>query len=272
MGAALQRMGPEIDASHSQATVAVLLSYDARFALQNQPQNPGFSYEALIASYYRALWKRHIPTDIISPDADLARYRLIIAPALYILDETTAARLHAYVACGGALVTTCRSGVMDAHNVVVNQALPGLLAELCGVELEEYDSLEPGDTLSLIAGNLLDGGSFAARTWADVLEPRGAVVLARYGGCNAADYYAGRAAVTAHASGLGQAMYAGTIPDHAFLDQLAGWLCERQGMAAHLDAAQSLEMSLRESDDARFLFLLDGTALEQRIDAGVGGA
>jgi len=271
MGETLQRMGTEIDGSHSPAAAALLLSYDSRFALQNQPQNPGFSYEALFASYYRALWKRHIPVDIIPPSADLSSYRLVIAPALYILDEATAARLHAYVACGGTLVITCRSGVMDEHNVVVNQALPGLLAGLCGAEVEEYDSRDPGDTLSLVAADGLGGGCFGACTWADVLEPKGATALARYGAHSGADYYAGRAAVTAHAFGQGRAIYVGTIPDDAFLDQLTGWLCEKQGIAAPLDAPEGIEVTVRESDDARFLILLNGTVEEQRINIGGGG-
>jgi beta-galactosidase len=271
LGAALQRMGTQIDSSHSQATAALLLSYDSRFALQNQPQNPGFNYEAIFASYYRALWNRHIPMDIIPPDADLSRYMLVIAPALYILDDATAARLRDYAAGGGTLVTTCRSGVMDAHNVVVNQALPGLLASLCGIEVEEYDSRDPGDTLSLVAADLLGGGSFVACTWADVLEPNGAEVLARYGAHSGADYYAGRAAVTAHAFGRGQAIYVGTVPDDAFLDQLTGWLCKGRGIAAPLDVPQGIEVTVRDSGDARFLFLLNGTAEEQRVNVGSGG-
>ena len=266
MGATLKRIDAEIEGSLVQAPVALLLSYDSRFAIQNQPQNPGFSYENLFASYYRALWKRNISLDIISPQADLSRYGLVIAPALYILDGELAARLQAYVAGGGTLVTTCRSGVMDEHNVVVNQVLPGLLAEVCGVEVEEYDSRGEEDAVSLLAADPLGGGVFTARTWADVLDPRGAMALARYG----ADYYAGRAAVTAHRFGQGQAIYVGTIPDDDFLERLIDWLCEERGISTPMDVPQGVEITVRESDDARFLFLLNGTTEEQWINVGDG--
>jgi len=267
MGATLQRIGSEIEGSHIQAPAALLLSYDSRFAFQNQPQNPDFSYEALFTAYYRALWRRNISLDIVPPEADLSRYELIVAPALYILDEGTAARLRDYVAGGGTLVTTCRSGVMDEHNVVINRALPGLLAEVCGVEVEEYDSRDPGDTVPIVATELLGGGTYTAHTWADVLEPRGATVLAHYG----ADYYAGRAAVTLHPLGRGQAVYVGTIPDDHFLERLLGWLCEERGITAQLTVPQGVEVTVRESEDARFLFLLNGTTEGQRVNVGDGG-
>jgi beta-galactosidase len=271
LGAALRKMGTEIDGSQSQAAAALLLSYDSRFALQNQPQNPRFSYEALFTSYYRALWKHSIPVDIISPDADLSGYKLVIAPALYILDETSASRLHAYVACGGTLVITCRSAVMNEHNVVVNQALPGLLADLCGVEVVEYDSLESGDTLSLVAADILGGGSFTACTWADVLEPKGAMVLARYGDRSGTDYYAGRASVTAHGFGQGLAIYVGTVPDAALLDQLTSWLCKTQAIAPPINAVNGIEVTVRRTVDAQLLFILNGTTERQAVDVGAGG-
>jgi beta-galactosidase len=267
MGNTLKRIGAQIEGSHPQAQAALLLSYDSRFAFQNQPQNPAFSYEALFGSYHRALWKRNIGLDIVPPEADLSGYRLVIAPALYILDEPTAARLREYVAGGGTLVTTCRSGVMDEHNVVVAQALPGRLAEVCGVEVEEYDSRDPGATIGLITADTLGEGAFTARTWADVLDPRGATVLARYG----EDYYAGRAAVTAHSFGQGQAIYVGTIPDDDFLERLTGWLCDEREMAPPLDVPQGVELAVRQTDAARLLFLLNGTPERQRINVGDGG-
>jgi beta-galactosidase len=268
MGGALRRIGSQIDNTRVRTSAALLLSYDSRFAFQNQSQNPGFSYEDLFTHYYRALWKRHIGLDVVPLHADLSPYELVVAPALYILDEEAASRLQAYVAGGGTLITTCRSGVMDEHNVAVGRALPGLLAEVCGVEVEEYDSRDAGDSLSLIAEAPLRGGTFTAHTWADVLAPAGAAsVLAHYG----ADYYAGRAAVTVHRFGQGQAIYVGTIPDDRFLEQLVGWLCEERGIVPPLDVPEDVEITLRESGSGRFLFILNGSADERAICVESGG-
>ena len=267
MGATLGRAGAEIEGSGFKARAAMLLSYDSRFAFQNQPNNPDFSYETLFTGCYRALWKQNVGVDIVSPVVDLSDYAVVVAPALYILPEDTADRLREYVADGGALVTTCRSGVMDEHNVVVNQALPGLLADVCGVEVDEYDSLDPEMTTSVVAADSLGGEAYTSRVWADVLEPRGADVLA----CYASDYYAGRAAVTTHRFGQGQAVYVGTVADQDFLDRLVDWLCEERGIAAPLGVPQGVELTVRESGDARLLFILNGTDREQSIDLGDGG-
>ena len=267
MGEQLRQIGAQISDSQVKARAAMLLSYDSRFAFQNQPNNPKFSYEELFEGFYRALWKKSIGVDIVSPRSDLTGYDIVIAPALYILERSTADSLRAYVDAGGTLVTTCRSGVMDEHNVVVNQALPGLLVEICGVEVDEYDSLYQEDAVVLLTTSELGEDHFSSQTWVDVLEPRGADVLARYD----SGYYAGRAAVTRHRIGDGQALYMGAIADQPFLDRLVHWVCESQGIGSHLGAPAGVEVTVRESDGARFLFILNGTLEDQVVDAGDGG-
>ena len=266
MGVTLRRIGAAIEGSRVETPAAMLLSYDSRFAFQNQPNNPDLSYRALFTSFYRALWKRNIGVNVVSPEADLAEYKLVIAPALYILGWEMAHQLREYVAQGGTLITSCRSGVMDEHNVVVDQALPGLLAEVCGVEVDEYDSRDPGDTASLVAAERLGGGTFSAQAWIDVLEPRGATVLAHYG----SDYFAERAAVTMHRFGQGQAIYVGTVPGQSFVDRLVAWLCEQRQIAAPLACPDGVEVTVRGSEDAQFLFILNGTDQKQATDVGDG--
>ena len=267
MGQRLEALGPVLDGSRVQAPVAMVLSYDSRFALQNQPQNPGFSYEDLFTRFYRALWTRNIGIDVVPPDADLSPYALVSAPALYILPSETAQRLSAYVRSGGLLVTTCRTGVMDVHNVVVDQALPGLLAEVCGVEVDEYDSRPPQDACTVAATSLLGGGTYSARTWADVLAPKGAEVLANY----SADWFAGRAAITAHDHGEGMAIYIGVIPSDHLMDRVVGWACKQRDIVSPLGVSRGVEVTVREKDGSRYVFLLNGTGSRQTTDIGDGG-
>ena len=266
MGAPLQRVGPTIDGSQVRTQAAMLLSYDSRFAFQNQYQNPGFNYDAIFGAYHRALWKLSIGVEIVQPGADLSGFELVIAPALYVLAKDVADQLRAHVESGGTLVFTCRSGIVDEFNVVYEFAPPGLLAELCGVEVEEYDSRIPGRTLPIVAEDVLGGETFTAGVWADVLDPRGATVLARYG----SDYFADRAAATIHKSGRGHAVYVGTIPEQPFVDRLIGWLCEERGLQAPLATPEGVEVTMRESDEAEFVFVLNGSGEERLIDVGDG--
>ncbi len=267
MGATLQRIGERLQGSRVAGDVAMLLSYDSRFALQNQPHNDHLDYPTVFQGLYRALWERNLGVQVVPPEADLSDFRLVIAPLLYILDEDLARRLSDYVAGGGTLVVTCRSGVMDVDNVIVDRKLPGLLADLCGVTVEEYDSLEDGRTVALQGEGAWAGAEGAGTAWADVLALQGAEALARY----AADYYKGEPAITAHRHGEGLAIYLGTLPDAATAGQLVAWLSDTLGLQSPIAAPAGVEVTERVSEQGRFLFLLNGTADAQSVDLGAGG-
>ncbi len=267
MGEALERIGDKLDGSRVAGDVAMLLSYDSRFAFQNQPHNPHLDYPDIFQRLYRSVWERNLGVQIVSPEADLDGFQLVIAPLLYVMDEDVAQRLRNYVSNGGTLVVTCRTGVTDMDNVIVDAKLPGLLAEVFGVTVEEYDSLEDGRTVTLKGAGELSHAGGAGLAWADVLAPEGAEVLARYD----ADYYAGEPAVTVNRFGDGLAVYLGTVPDAEMAEALMAWLAETTGVQSAILAPAGVEVTERVSDEGRFLFLLNGTAQEQVVDLGEGG-
>ncbi len=200
IGHELAAVGERLLGAENVNEVAIISDYDSRWAFQIQPNNAalaapgapaGFVYPSLVKNYYDALHAANVGVDIISPEADLSRYRLVIAPALYVLPQDVATSLAAFVKAGGLLITTARSGVKDAANAVVDMPLPGLLRDVCGVEVDEYDSLPAGVTVPVTFEGL--GAAHPSGPWCDVLEPTTAEVLARYDG----EYYQGRAAITA---------------------------------------------------------------------------
>jgi beta-galactosidase len=266
LGHTLQRIGDLIPGSHYKAQAALVLSYDSRFALQNQPVNPSLEYEQISASFYRALWNLNIGVDVVAPGEDFSSYDLVIAPTLYILPEESAQRLRDYVTSGGTLVTTCRSGVMNENNVVVNDLLPGLLADVCGIVVDEYDSRDPGDPVPLKAAAELENLACSAHIWADVLELRGAEVLATYGG----DYYADYPAVTLNRAGSGRAVYVGTVPDQTFVNALVAWLCQQRGISSPLPAPRGVEVTVRASDEGDLVFLMNGTDSDASVNVSAG--
>jgi beta-galactosidase len=267
MGEIVKRIGTRLDGSQVTCQAAMLLSYDSRFALQNQPHNPHLDYPKVFAGLYRALWQRNIGVQVVAPEADLTEYPLVVAPLLYILDEGLAARLTAYVADGGTLVLTCRTGVMDMDNMVVNERLPGLLRDLCGIVVDEYDSLEDGRSVPLAGAGVLEGVSGSASAWADVLSLQNADALAYYAG----EYYATVPAVTLNKHGRGQVVYIGTVPDGSFAGALVAQLALMSGIFSTIEAEPGLEVVERVSAERRFLFLLNGNAEARTADVGNGG-
>jgi beta-galactosidase len=255
-GAELKRVGEEILGTGSRPQVAMLLSYDTRFAFHVQPNHNDFKYSEFFSSFYAALHRRNVGVDIVPPTADLSGYHLVLAPTLHVLSRDAADNLRRYVESGGILLTTARSGVKDEANAVVNMPLPGLLAEVCGVEVDEYDVLPADARVSLELewpGLDADAPVAHARLWCDILTPTTAQTVARYGG----EYYAGRAAITRNRLGQGQAVYVGTLGDGALHDAVVGWLVDAASVSPALTTPDGVEAMERWKDSQRLLFLLN---------------
>ena len=264
MGAEIKEVGERIYNSAIKPSVAMMLSYDSRFAFQIQANNPQFSYSSHFHHIYRSLYRCHVPVDIVAPTDNLSTYKLVVAPALHVLSGDTVQNLKRFVQTGGVLVVTPRSGVKDEANAVVNNPLPGLLAELCGVEVEEYDSLPPDvcNELEFTLPELASASSASAKVWCDVLRPNDATVVARY----TQDYYAGRPAITLNQSGQGQVIYVGTFGDAGLYEALVGWLLDLAGVQPILTTPQGVEVTERWQGEQRLLFLLNHTEHAQEVN------
>jgi beta-galactosidase len=266
MGLEIARIGSLIAGSEVRAEVAIMLSYDTRFAFQIQPNNPDFSYNRHIADYYQALHQANVPVDVVAPNDDLAGYKLVIVPSLYITEVETVRKLTAFVERGGTLIVTARSGVKDHTNVVVDQTLPGLLAPLCGVEVQEYDSPLVGERVMLRFVTTEYPGAGQAAIWCDILKPTTARVLAEYDQA----FYAGQPAITVNAVGQGQVIYVGTIGDAVLVNSLADYAVRIAGVADGLATPQGVEAVTRWKGDRPLLFLLNHTDSVQSITVDEG--
>ena len=254
VGEELQRIRGQIFGAETKSRVAILQSYDARFAFQVQGNCDEFGYEKHLAQIYTALWKRNISVDVISPSEALSNYDLVIAPALHVLTDEIAVNLRNYVRDGGALMVTPRTGVKDIENVVINQPLPGLLTDVCGVIVDEYDTntVERSQAI-LFDVDELAGQMLPVQTWCDILVPQGAEVIARY----ARDYYAGKPAVTRNQFGKGQAIYVGAFGTDAFYEVFIGWILKQKEIWNGIKAHAGVEITARWQGEKRLLFVLN---------------
>jgi len=263
MGAEIQRAGEQICGSTVRPAVAMALSYDSRFAFQIQENNPEFSYPAHFQQFYRAFHRRNIPVDVVAPTGDFSAYRLVVVPALHVVSEAAADNLRRFVKAGGVLIVTQRSGVKDEANAVVNQRLPGLLAGLCGVEVEEYDSLgaDMQNELEFTLSELAPSSLVPVTTWCDVLKLNGATMVARY----TQGYYAGRPAIALNRFGQGRAVYVGTLGDASLYETLAGWLLDLADVQPLLVVPAGVEVAERWQGGQRLLFVLNHAEQEREI-------
>lgn len=262
MGAEIQEIGDMLSETQTKSQVAMILSYDARFAFQIQPNHPRFHYSEHFQQIYRAFYQQHASVDIASPSADLSSYQLVIAPALHLVDDEIAKNLKDYVQAGGILVVTPRTGVKDEFNTVVNQRLPGLLSELCGVEVEEYDSLS-----STMQNQVeftfpeLPSICVPAGILCEILKPVSASVIAWYRQA----YYADKPAITLNQFGAGRVIYIGAVGDQQLYEIVAKWLLDTTGLQNTFIVPPGVEVSQRVNGEKTFHFVLNHTDRPQTL-------
>jgi beta-galactosidase len=266
-GEELHRLGPLVTASLP-AEIAILRSYDTLWAFEAQPTTEQLSYDDQIGRYYRALWHRNIPVDLITEDQPWESYKVLIAPCLFVVREDVADRLRTWVEAGGALVVTFRGGVKDAYNKVVDLPLPGLLADLAGVRVVDYTALLPSgtgipsgspETLELIVAST--SHRVSTDIWMDELELRGAEALGWYRG----GPFAGAPAVSRHRVGAGKVFYVGTSLDDNGQNLLMGTVLAEATVAPGVESPDNVEVVRRELEGRDHWFILNHSPTAQEI-------
>jgi beta-galactosidase len=234
------------------AEVALLHSYDDLWAMELQPHNREFSYLRHLFTYYRALQRAGVPVDLAPPTRDLRRYKLVIAPTLFLVDEVRAENLRRYVEQGGHLLLSVRSGFKTMSNRVMDAALPGLLVDLVGATVEEWHSLPPEVAYPLEMA-ALSKPPFSVGIWAEALKPIGAEVLASFigGGLD------GHPAASLNRVGDGEVVYLGVWADDLLADALLAWRLSVAGIEPVATVPAGVKVMRRADDGREFVFLLN---------------
>lgn len=249
-GEAMEQLA-ELAGSLVTADVAILWDADSWWAMQS-PGLPSaeLDYLGTVKRAHRALWDAGICCDFAHPEADLSRYRLVLAPSLYLVSRTGADALRSYVSGGGTLVVQYFSGVVDERHQVRTGGHPGAFREVLGIRGEQFHPLRAGERLAL------SDGSFGT-SWSEELRCEGADADTTY----AAGPLTGLPAVTRHTFGAGTGWYVSTrLDDTAYPALIARVLAETGAAPVLPGLPPGVEAVRREAADGRsWLFLLNHT-------------
>ncbi|WP_147681455.1 beta-galactosidase, partial [Actinomyces ruminicola] len=237
--------------------IAIMISNEAYTALEwfslaagfpRQYAGGGANYNDVFRWVYDALFDLNLEADIVPADAPverLGRYAVLIAPALYVTPQATTDALRAYVAGGGHLVTTFRTGVADENVQVFTDRQPHGLSALLGLGTDQFTrpdgvALRP---VGALAAALDDDGTaadpavaaeLAASTFMELLTPVDAAaregdaeveVLATY------DHHAWSGpAVATRAVGAGSITHLATMTAPALTRAVLRLVAERAGV------------------------------------------
>ncbi len=268
LGAELDRIGDAFLEGRTPAKAAILFDWNNWWALElSSGPSKDIDYLKTVSLYYETLFRQNIAVDFLPYDAELTDYRLVIAPMLYMTKEGVAERLERFVREGGTLVTTVMSGLVDENDRCVFGSYPGKLKDTLGIWVEETDALRPYEKNSMkteeAAG--MSKEEYDCGFLCDIIHPEGgAQVLARYG----ADFYAGVPCLTVNDFGEGKAYYIGTQPEQAFLEEFVRNICAVSGLKPLYEAKEGVEMTLRVSEKAEVVFVINHNREEAWVDFG----
>jgi beta-galactosidase len=127
----------------------------------------------------------------------------------------------------------------DDYNALLPLRQPGMLAEIAGVEVEEYYALF--ESVPVVGENFRG----ASRIWAERLKVKDEAtkVIARYGEANG--WLDGQAAVTSHSFGKGAVTYVGAWLDDASQQKLIDDIVESAGLLPVLECPAGVEARKR---------------------------
>jgi beta-galactosidase len=269
LGRELEQLGGELLDARSAAQIGIVYDWENRWALDlSSGPTVALDYVSEIHKYYDALYQQNIEADMIGVEENLEKYKVVIAPVLYMIKPGFAAKVEAFVKAGGTFITTYFSGIVNENDLVTVGGYPGELRKVLGIWAEEIDALLP-DMRNEIVMNKEWGQlnrSYSCGLLCDLIHTEGAEVLAEYG----TDFYKGMPALTVNSFGEGKAYYVATSPDASFLHGFLANVSADNGIAPLVSAPEGIESVQRVKEGVSYLFLLNHTAEELSADIGSG--
>lgn len=265
------------------AECAIVFDWESWWAVDaSQGPTEIMDYKSECINYYRGFYDMHIPVDVIKPDDDLSRYKVVIAPMMFMVQDGFAEKAAAFVQNGGCFVTSYLSGLVDKDYLFYQGGYPGPLKELLGVWVEEQDAL-PAEKTNHFTWN---GKEYEAHIICDLIHPLSdlraliaenkkaigdidyfrdkayhisddagdAEVLGTY----TDDFYQGSPVLTENASGKGHSWYVGTSSTPEFYRDLISTVAAENGVKPAVDdAPDGVEVAVRKNDNGTFAFYID---------------
>ena len=258
----------EILGTSVQPEVAIVFDWENRWAINDSqgPRNCGMRYDETVHDQYRAFWASGVSVDMIDMECDFSKYKLLVAPMLYMVRSGVGERIEAFVKNGGTFVATYWSGIVNENDLCFLGGFPGPLRTVLGICSEEIDSLYDYESNSIIfnENNELNiKGEYSVGDLCDLINVEGAKILASY----KSDFYAGRPAVTMNNFGEGEAYYIASRTKKDFNENFYSKLIKKLKITRIIETIlpKGVTAQLRTDGDNDFVFLMNFNNYEEKV-------
>lgn len=260
LGEELYNLPDEIKLSKISSKVAIIFDWNSYWGLEDcMGPTTNLNYVNGIHDYYKAFYNKKISIDMISKETDFKKYKIVIAPNMYINSESLTQRIEDFVNEGGIFVTDYFSGISDKNDNVYLGGYPGLLKNVLGLKYDETDAL-PFETQHTLENDSqkIGNGSLVC----DLIQPQTAQSLAHYG---TEVFYSNYSALTRNHFGQGYAYYSGTRLNDKAMDYFLTDILKQAGLKAD-SSKNDVEVMVRQNDDTKFVFIINTDSEVKKID------
>ena len=254
------------------AEVAIVYDWHNRWALDDVKgflQNKT-GYNNTVIEHYGVFWQQGVPVDIIDSSLIvkpnfLEKYKMLVAPMLYMLRPGVAEAINTFVEQGGTFVATYITGQADENDLCFLGGFPGPLRKTLGIWCEEVDALFPDDRNSL----KWNGKSYEIHDFCELIHSEGAEIIGTYG----SDFYAGNAALTLNNVGKGKAYFIAARTGADFLNDFYRKLVDENGVKRlfEADLPKGVTAQIRSDGKMDYIFLMNFSPSEAQVDCGEQG-
>lgn len=250
LGNELNILGNKLLNSQIKSDVAIVYDWDNFRAIEySAGPSCKLKYIDEIFNYYKGLNDNNIAVDIISTDDSLDKYKIIIAPVLYMIKHNYDIKLKEFVTNGGIFITTFFSGIVDENDLVTTGGYPGKLRDLLGIWVEEIDALKENDENEFI----FDNRKYPSKLLCDIMHTENAQPIAFY----QKDFYRQTPVIAKNCYGKGEVFYIGTRSNSEFYYRFLRDICNKKQIKPPIDVPKQSEVTKRIKNDEEFIFILN---------------
>ncbi|MDL5198900.1 beta-galactosidase [Streptomyces sp. ALI-76-A] len=280
LGAEFETAGELVAGLEPDADITMVYSMPSKWLMQKYPpfatpdgEPDAAAYHRIFDPFYRGAFdagrqvrivharQLHDPRgerEGMTPLEAVQLHPVLVAPALYVVDDTTLDWLEAYAHAGGHLVLGPRTAYADHEGRARHEPAPGRLVEAAGVQYDEFGNLPRDVPIRAVPGGPFEVPADATATqWIESLTVTDAEVLAVY----EHPHYGRWPAVTTRSHGAGRVTTVGTVPGRDLARALAEWLVPAASSGWH-DLPASVTATTGTSPDGRRVHIVHNWSWE----------
>jgi beta-galactosidase len=260
VGKALNRLTPIINAKKS-SKVALIFDWDTSWSLSDLRgfSKENLNYNETSFKHYKQFWENDVSIDVISLENDLSKYKLIIAPMLFMISSNDAKRLKNYVNEGGILVSTYLTGIVDQNDLAYLNGWNEDLKTIFGLSIKETDTLYPNQKNAV----LFDEKLYELEKFCTRLDLNSAKILGKY----QEDFYKGEPCITKNILGKGSAYFLGARSEDGLLQEFYKNLIHKFKLNNTVirESNPVVSVQTRETNKKKYIFIMNFSEENQVI-------